>query len=211
MLSVIMCNVVFCQEVSAEEPLFSSSLWGPSADDLDQVMERCLLPELSVGDWLLFSDAGANGLGATFTNGEEHKPPVFYSITERDWYGVNLDVAVRGISNPVHLFCFLIKLFFLSVGKSCIIVASLWTWGWRISLWYHVACNQTYPRHPFPPQRNIKPLINVIILTDFKHLRTWNLRRSYACFEDVWLGPELMKCYWPEQLHSHHNWWIYSK
>ncbi len=89
--------MVFCQEVSAEEPLFSSSLWGPSADDLDQVMERCLLPELSVGDWLLFSDAGA-----TFTNGEEHKPPVFYSITERDRYGVNLDVSVRGISNPVH-------------------------------------------------------------------------------------------------------------
>uniref|UniRef100_A0A672MYK1 Antizyme inhibitor 1a n=1 Tax=Sinocyclocheilus grahami TaxID=75366 RepID=A0A672MYK1_SINGR len=96
-------------KVSAEEPLFSSSLWGPSADDLDQVVERCLLPELSVGDWLLFSNAGANGLGATFTNGEEHKPAVFYSITECDWYNATLS----GILNPVLLFWFLIKLFFL--------------------------------------------------------------------------------------------------
>uniref|UniRef100_A0A672K620 Antizyme inhibitor 1a n=1 Tax=Sinocyclocheilus grahami TaxID=75366 RepID=A0A672K620_SINGR len=109
LLKLIMCNVVFCQEVSAEEPLFSSSLWGPSADDLDQVVKRCLLPELSVGDWLLFSNAGANGLGATFTNGEEHKPAVFYSITECDWYNATLS----GILNPVLLFWFLIKLFFL--------------------------------------------------------------------------------------------------
>uniref|UniRef100_A0A8C1YH89 Antizyme inhibitor 1a n=1 Tax=Cyprinus carpio TaxID=7962 RepID=A0A8C1YH89_CYPCA len=86
------------KEVSAEEPLFSSSLWGPSADDLDQVVERCLLPELSVGDWLLFGNAGA-----TFTNGEEHNPPVFYSITECDWQhvhncGVTLDVRMRNFS-----------------------------------------------------------------------------------------------------------------
>lgn len=87
-LSVVMCNVLFSQELSTEEPLFSSSLWGPSADDLDQVVERCLLPELSVGDWLLFSNAGANGLGS------EHKPPVFYSITECDWYGVKVCVLV---------------------------------------------------------------------------------------------------------------------
>ncbi|XP_048009130.1 antizyme inhibitor 1a isoform X2 [Megalobrama amblycephala] len=85
------------KELSTEEPLFSSSLWGPSADDLDQVVERCLLPELSVGDWLLFSNAGANGLGS------EHKPPVFYSITECDWQeihncGINLDTSMKNFS-----------------------------------------------------------------------------------------------------------------
>ncbi|XP_016119050.1 antizyme inhibitor 1-like [Sinocyclocheilus grahami] len=95
--------VWWSSEVSAEEPLFSSSLWGPSADDLDQVVKRCLLPELSVGDWLLFSNAGANGLGATFTNGEEHKPAVFYSITECDWQqvhncGVTLDSRMKNLS-----------------------------------------------------------------------------------------------------------------
>ncbi|KAK2903654.1 hypothetical protein QQF64_009172 [Cirrhinus molitorella] len=91
------------KEVSAEEPLFSSSLWGPSADDLDLVVERCLLPELSVGDWLLFSNAGANSLGATFPNEDEPKPPVFYSIAECDWQevhncGVTLDVRMKNFS-----------------------------------------------------------------------------------------------------------------
>uniref|UniRef100_A0A8C1L1T8 Antizyme inhibitor 1a n=1 Tax=Cyprinus carpio TaxID=7962 RepID=A0A8C1L1T8_CYPCA len=91
-------SMPLAHKVSAEEPLFSSSLWGPSADDVDQVLERCLLPELSVGDWLLFSNAGA-----TFSNGEEHKPPVFYSITECDWYGlhncgVTLDVRMKNFS-----------------------------------------------------------------------------------------------------------------
>ncbi|XP_052473791.1 antizyme inhibitor 1 [Carassius gibelio] len=86
------------KEVSAEEPLFSSSLWGPSDDDLDHVLERCLLPELRVGDWLLFKNTGA-----TFTNGEEHKPPVFYSITESDWLqvhncGLTLDVRMKNLS-----------------------------------------------------------------------------------------------------------------
>lgn len=91
------------KEMSKEEPLFSSSLWGPSADDLDQVVERCLLPELSVGDWLLFSNAGANGLGATLTNRDEHKPLVFYSITECDWQeirncGASLDTGMKNFS-----------------------------------------------------------------------------------------------------------------
>lgn len=74
------------QGVAAEEPLFSSSLWGPSEDDLDQVLDRCLLPELAVGDWLLFSSAGASSLRTAFANSDEPKPPVFYTITERDWY-----------------------------------------------------------------------------------------------------------------------------
>lgn len=96
--------------MSAEEPLFSCSLWGPSADDLDQVVERCLLPELSVGDWLLFSNAGANSLGPAFTNRDEHKPLVFYSISEYDWYGVNVCVLV---SKLVHLCCFFNQIVFL--------------------------------------------------------------------------------------------------
>lgn len=71
------------QAVSPEEPLFSSSLWGPSMDGLDQVVESCLLPELSVGDWLLFANTGANSLGATAS--DEHKPPVYYMISASDW------------------------------------------------------------------------------------------------------------------------------
>lgn len=91
------------KEVASEETLFSSSLWGPSKDDLDQVLERCLLPELNVGDWLLFSSAGDNSLRATFTNADELEPPVFYTITEYDWkeidkFGITLDRRIKNFS-----------------------------------------------------------------------------------------------------------------
>ncbi|XP_076137077.1 antizyme inhibitor 1a [Alosa pseudoharengus] len=87
--------------VSPEEPLFSSSLWGPSMDGLDQVVESCLLPELSVGDWLLFANTGANSLGATAS--DEHKPPVFYMVSASDWYemqdlGISLDTSMKNFS-----------------------------------------------------------------------------------------------------------------
>lgn len=68
--------------MSPEEPLFSSSLWGPSMDGLDQVVESCLLPELSIGDWLLFSNTGDNSLGGA---SDELKPPVYYMISASDW------------------------------------------------------------------------------------------------------------------------------
>lgn len=39
--------------------LYSSSIWGPTCDGLDQVIENILLPELKLGDWLIFENMGA--------------------------------------------------------------------------------------------------------------------------------------------------------
>ncbi|KAJ8923914.1 hypothetical protein NQ315_006690 [Exocentrus adspersus] len=36
-----------------------SSIWGPTCDCVDQVVENILLPEMMVGDWLVFKDMGA--------------------------------------------------------------------------------------------------------------------------------------------------------
>ena len=33
---------------------FSTSIWGPSCDGLDRIMEHCLLPELDCGEWIVF-------------------------------------------------------------------------------------------------------------------------------------------------------------
>lgn len=68
-----------------EEPVFASSLWGPSCDSLDQVVEHCLLPELSVGDWLVFSTMGAHSLGEPSAVSDAQKPPVYYVISADDW------------------------------------------------------------------------------------------------------------------------------
>ncbi|XP_061676679.1 antizyme inhibitor 1-like isoform X2 [Syngnathoides biaculeatus] len=74
-------------------PVFSSSLWGPSGDDLDLVMEHCLLPELNIGDWLMFSHAGAYSVGHPFCTSDSSTPAVFYVVSSRDWYDMQ-DLAI---------------------------------------------------------------------------------------------------------------------
>lgn len=76
-------DTVFCLQhvLCAEEAVYPSSLWGPSLDQLDHVVERCLLPELSVGDWLLFSNMGACGL-EDFSSSQL---PIYYTVSTSDW------------------------------------------------------------------------------------------------------------------------------
>ncbi|XP_061098487.1 antizyme inhibitor 1-like isoform X1 [Conger conger] len=86
-----------------EEPVFASSLWGPSCDSLDQVVEHCLLPELSVGDWLVFSAMGAHSLGEPSALTDTQEPPVYYVISTDDWYemqdaGITLDSTMKNFS-----------------------------------------------------------------------------------------------------------------
>ncbi|CAG5913133.1 unnamed protein product [Menidia menidia] len=86
-----------------EEPVFPSSLRGPSLDPLDLVLERCLLPELGVGDWLLFSNMGACGLVEFGCLSASSQLPVYYAVSPSDWYemqeaGVALDSAVKTFS-----------------------------------------------------------------------------------------------------------------
>lgn len=38
---------------------FSSSVWGPTCDGLDCILEQTMLPQLEVGDYILFQDMGA--------------------------------------------------------------------------------------------------------------------------------------------------------
>ncbi|XP_030596603.1 antizyme inhibitor 1b [Archocentrus centrarchus] len=87
----------------AEEAMYPSSLWGPSLDPLDQVVEHCLLPELSVGDWLLFSNMGVCGLEELSCLPTASPLPVYYTISTSDWYemqeaGVALDSAMKSFS-----------------------------------------------------------------------------------------------------------------
>ncbi|XP_060937365.1 antizyme inhibitor 1-like [Limanda limanda] len=75
------------RNTSLDAPVFSSSLWGPSGDDLDQVVEHCMLPELNIGDWLVFTHAGAYSLGQPLsTSTDSPPPPVYYVISSRDWF-----------------------------------------------------------------------------------------------------------------------------
>ncbi|XP_040900042.1 antizyme inhibitor 1-like [Toxotes jaculatrix] len=92
------------KNMSLDAPVFSSSLWGPSGDDLDQVVEHCLLPELNIGDWLMFSHAGAYSLGQPLcTTTDSPPPPVYYVISSRDWFemqdtGVTHEATLKNFS-----------------------------------------------------------------------------------------------------------------
>uniref|UniRef100_A0A8C9G2R5 Orn/DAP/Arg decarboxylase 2 N-terminal domain-containing protein n=1 Tax=Pavo cristatus TaxID=9049 RepID=A0A8C9G2R5_PAVCR len=68
-----------------DEPLFASSLWGPSCDELDQIVENCLLPELSVGDWLIFDNMGSGTLGEQSTFNDYQRPLIYYMMSFSDW------------------------------------------------------------------------------------------------------------------------------
>lgn len=99
--STIPVPSVHKRPLTAEEPVFPSSLWGPSCDPLDQVVERCLLPELSVGEWLVFGGMGASVMEDA--SSEAGRPPVYYTISTCDWYevqeaGVSLDSALKNFS-----------------------------------------------------------------------------------------------------------------
>ncbi|XP_051879665.1 antizyme inhibitor 1-like [Pristis pectinata] len=84
------------------EPVFASSLWGPSCDGLDQVVEHCLLPELSVGDWVIFENMGAYTLKQSAFN-EFQKLPVYCVMSISDWcwmqeVGLTLETSVKNSS-----------------------------------------------------------------------------------------------------------------
>ncbi|XP_060679234.1 antizyme inhibitor 1-like [Hemiscyllium ocellatum] len=84
------------------EPVFASSLWGPSCDGLDQVVEHCLLPELSVGDWVIFENMGAYTLEQSAFS-ELERLPVYCVMSINDWYwmqevGLTLETSVKNFS-----------------------------------------------------------------------------------------------------------------
>lgn len=83
-----------------DEPLFTSSLWGPSCDELDQIVESCLLPELNVGDWLIFDNMGADSLHEPSAFNDFQRPAVYYMMSFSDWYemqdaGITSDTMMK--------------------------------------------------------------------------------------------------------------------
>ncbi|NP_001278679.1 antizyme inhibitor 1 isoform 2 [Tupaia chinensis] len=83
-----------------DEPLFTSSLWGPSCDELDQIVESCLLPELNVGDWLIFDNMGADSFHEPSAFNDFQKPAIYYMMSFSDWYemqdsGITSDTMMK--------------------------------------------------------------------------------------------------------------------
>lgn len=65
--------------------LQQASVWGPTCDGLDQVVDNCLLPSLDIGDWLIFEDMGAYTLPVASQFNGFPVPKVHAVIDEALW------------------------------------------------------------------------------------------------------------------------------
>lgn len=104
------------KNITLDGPVFSSSLWGPSGDDMDQIVDHCLLPELDIGDWLLFTNAGAYSLGqpVCIEPADSPPPPVYYVISSRDWF----EMQDTGVTQETTLKNFSLIPYFLNSGQT---------------------------------------------------------------------------------------------
>ncbi|XP_005095259.1 ornithine decarboxylase [Aplysia californica] len=72
-----------------DAPQFSSSVWGPTCDGLDCILEDCHLPEMEVGQWMYFRDMGAYTMCAGSTFNGMPRPACFYFCRSSVWREVN--------------------------------------------------------------------------------------------------------------------------
>ncbi|KAM4795807.1 antizyme inhibitor 2 [Rhinophrynus dorsalis] len=75
---------------SPDEPLYTSSLWGPTCDCVDQIAANLKLPELHVGDWLLYDNMGAYTMAASSNFNGFQQTQIHYAMPRTAWKAVQL-------------------------------------------------------------------------------------------------------------------------
>nr|XP_014989893.2 antizyme inhibitor 2 isoform X9 [Macaca mulatta] len=87
--SVLFDNIcptpILQKKPSTEQPLYSSSLWGPAVDGCDCVAEGLWLPQLHVGDWLVFDNMGAYTVGMGSPFGGTQACHITYAMSRVAW------------------------------------------------------------------------------------------------------------------------------
>ncbi|NXF81402.1 AZIN2 inhibitor, partial [Sclerurus mexicanus] len=79
-----------CTRPCPEHPCHSSSLRGPPGLAEDRIADGLELPELHVGDWLLFGNMGAYTITASAPPGGCPQPHVTYAMSRVAWKAVQL-------------------------------------------------------------------------------------------------------------------------
>ncbi|KAL5016024.1 hypothetical protein ScPMuIL_005613 [Solemya velum] len=74
---------------------YTSSIWGPTCDGLDCILEECQLPELGIGDWLYFDNMGAYTVAAGSTFNGMPRPRNFYYCQADIWYRLYPETACK--------------------------------------------------------------------------------------------------------------------
>ena len=78
----------------ASEHQYACSIWGPTCDGLDCIVNECMLPELDIGEWIIFRDMGAYTMAAASCFNGMPKPKCYYFLSEQDWYADTVSVVI---------------------------------------------------------------------------------------------------------------------
>ncbi|NXW60196.1 AZIN2 inhibitor, partial [Eurystomus gularis] len=79
-----------CTRPCPEQPSHSSSLRGPPGHDEDRIADGLELPELQVGDWLIFEDMGAYTTTSTAPLGGCPQLQITYAMSRLAWKTIQL-------------------------------------------------------------------------------------------------------------------------
>lgn len=79
------------KDVYEDDMTYESSIWGPTCDGLDCILEKVQLSEHQVGQWLYFKDMGAYTISAASTFNGMPVPTRSYHCQEQLWHEVYPD------------------------------------------------------------------------------------------------------------------------
>lgn len=68
---------------------YDSTIWGPTCDALDQLIETIQLPELQIDDWMVFKNMGAYTIPVASPFNGFPLPKIFYYISKETWEMLN--------------------------------------------------------------------------------------------------------------------------
>ncbi|KAM9356246.1 ornithine decarboxylase isoform 2-T2 [Pholidichthys leucotaenia] len=95
------CLPVLHKKPKPDEPTYPCSIWGPTCDGLDRIVEQCLLPDLQVGDWLVFENMGAYTVAASSTFNGFERPDIHYVMSRSAWKLVQ-QICSQGTPAPME-------------------------------------------------------------------------------------------------------------
>ncbi|KAJ8289510.1 hypothetical protein GJAV_G00002150 [Gymnothorax javanicus] len=92
-----------------KEATYPSTIFGQTCDGHDQILEKYRLPNLEIGEWLLFYNMGAYTVTLFTDFNGFRKPDIHYMISEEAWHriqqiaaGVTAEEANEVLDEPNH-------------------------------------------------------------------------------------------------------------
>ncbi|XP_078050774.1 ornithine decarboxylase-like [Augochlora pura] len=90
-------RIPFPLDKPASDKTYSSSLWGPTCDSLDCILKQVMLPELEIGNWLIWRDMGAYSVAVCSSFNGFKSPRIYPFVRETQWK--TIDAYINSIQN----------------------------------------------------------------------------------------------------------------